>query len=87
MKPEERRWKWVRQDCLPEDMKKLLGVGQTNTDEAGKDDKSAKEKVEKEFKETVVAVSNYHELDYTLKENVFETMTKLKEERRSTKFK
>jgi hypothetical protein len=27
MKPDERRWKWVRQDCLPDDMKKILGVG------------------------------------------------------------
>ena len=89
MKPEERRWKWVRQDCLPEDMKKLLGVGQEKKKDK-KDDEvedGDKEKEEKEFKETVVAVSNYHELDYNLKENVFETMKKLKEERRSTKFK
>lgn len=91
MKPDERRWKWVRQDCLPEDMKKVLGIGQKI-----KKEKEAKkeaegpvegEVVEEEFKETKVAISNYHELDYTDPANVYETMKKLKEERRSTKYK
>jgi len=42
---------------------------------------------EEEMKETVLKLDNFMELDYSDVANVHETMKKLKEERRSTKFK
>jgi len=65
--------------------------------ETKKDSKKPKEKIEgeededkekeEEMKETVLKLDNFMELDYSDVANVHETMKKLKEERRSTKFK
>jgi len=71
-------------------MMQILNIGQKKKKEKKEKGKALSNKSkeeEEEFKETKVAISNYHELDYTDPVNVYETMKKLKEERRSTKFK
>lgn len=91
MKPDERRWKWVRKDCLPPEMQaifspqtKVPSKKHKERDEGGDDEDKEKEEV---MKETVLKLDNFMELDYSDVANVHETMKKLKEERRSTKFK
>lgn len=45
MTPEQRRWKWVRLDAMPDDLKPLISVGAKQKED--KDDKEEKKKVVK----------------------------------------
>lgn len=71
MTPSERRWKWVRRDCLPEEMIKILsGPSKVKKPEDGTPDPNAPVtgKVDAGLTEdfiTQLNVKNWLELEYT----------------------
>ena len=88
MTPTERRWKWVRQDCLPEDMKEILQIGKKKKKEK-EDKKKLSKKGDTDDEDdyiTKVNVRNDLELDYTEYANVHDILKILKEERRKERF-
>lgn len=44
MTPEQKRWKWVRFDALPDDLKPLISVGAKGHDKEAKEDREDKKK-------------------------------------------
>jgi len=86
MAPSERRWKWVRRDCLPDDMLKILSIGASTKEKTKDDDKDNKggQNVNKDDGEdfiTQLNLKNWLELDYQDVNEVKEISGLLKEER------
>jgi hypothetical protein len=83
MTPEQKRWKWVRFDALPDDLKPLISVGAKNKedkDEAKEEKKKviqAKKNEEEKSDDEDIIVRD-QDLDYTIQENVDLIITKFR---------
>ena len=97
MIPEERRWKWVKKDALPEDLNDLM---EKLSRKKGKKVKAAPTEAQKDKKETEdgaadnassefvtqVRTRNDLQVDYTIIHNVRERLEILTQERFKGKF-
>ena len=83
MTPAQRRWKWVKFEALPDDMKPLIRPPKSIKETKVKTDKAVK--VIKEVTETNVDVENDKDLDYTKLDNVEMTLNKFKNQQTSRK--
>jgi len=86
--PEQRRWKWVAFDLLPEEMKRFLRppkVTKVKDADAQADKKKKKDAVDEEAKETGAEIVDDRDLDYTKMEHVEETLQKYKNQQTSRK--
>lgn len=81
--PLERRWKWVKEECYPEDLEKLIGIlkggkkpknADENDDENEKKTKEVVDPNTKEYFETVLKTRDDLEIDYT---NLYNVKTRL----------
>ena len=89
----ERRWKWVKQECLPEDLQKLMeqltGKKKKKNDkkeeESGEEDQENKVKVEKEEFRTEIK-HDYLSMDFTVYTTCQEVLEALREERVKSKY-
>lgn len=86
MTPDQRRWKWVKFEALPDDMKQYI--------RPPKSEKKAKDAAETqkprvkevaEVKEQVVEIEDDTDLDYTKLDNVEKILTKYKNQQTSRK--
>lgn len=82
--PAQRRWKWVKFECLPEEMKKFIRPPKAEKEVKIKDPTAVK-KPKAEVVEQVVEIEEDNDLDFTKMDNVEKTLTKLKNQQTSRK--
>jgi hypothetical protein len=76
----QRRWKWVKFEFLPEEMKKFVRPPNEKKEKKDKNEEKDGAKKEKkiEVKEQIVEIEDDKDLDYTKMDNVEKTLTKYK---------
>jgi hypothetical protein len=86
MTPDQRRWKWVKFECLPDDMKQYIRPpkSEKKTKDAAEPQKQ-RVKEATEVKEQVIEIEDDSDLDYTKIDNVEKILTKYKNQQTSRK--
>ena len=85
MIPEQRRWKWVAFEKLPEDMKQYIRPPKISKKKDKDDKKDTKVKVVGEIKETEIEIQEDRDLDFTKMDNVESILTKYKNQQTNRK--
>jgi len=94
MTPEQKRWKWVRFDALPDDLKPLISVGNKIHDKDDTEEKAEKKKPagarkargeEEEHSDAEDLIQRDQDLDYTVQDNVDTVITKYRGQETSRK--
>ena len=80
----QRRWKWVKFENLPDEMKQYIRPPKPEKKEKAKDDPEKKAK-KAEVKEEVIQIEEDKDLDFTKMENVEKILTKFKNQQTSRK--
>jgi len=85
MTAEQKRWKWVHFDFLPEDMQQFFRPTKKKTaaDEKRDEKKRVGESKKEEVKELFVEIEDDKELDFTKTDNVEKILTKYKNQQTS----
>jgi len=93
MTPEQKRWKWVRFDALPDDLKPLISVGSKIHEKDEKEDKEDKknkiatktEAKKDQESDNEDIIKRDQDLDYTNQDNVDTIITKFRGQETSRK--
>lgn len=88
MTPQQRRWKWVRYDALPEDMKKYVrppAKEKISKQEGLGGKRVVVAETEVEIKEDILKIEDDRDLDFTKMDNVDKILTKYKNQQTSRK--
>lgn len=83
--PAQRRWKWVKFECLPEEMKKFIRPPKEEKKAKVKDEGAKEKKIKVEVTEQTVEIEEDKDLDFSKMDNVEKILTKLKNQQTSRK--